>query len=237
VGGADSFQLCETGHTGASCEHPLVVGISTTGSLANAQKYSDPLYTMRFGSGTSASQTGAIQCPPGGQGGFKENLEKGCEGTYAPNLEKPGWTCPDGLTPKDCVETDNGLKTGQLREGFTARITEPKTAHYYCANNWTKPKSGEGVPVIPSEDSRIITVFVTSYGSFGGSGAKWYPIQTFATFYVTGWDGDPCESDDPAKKDQVVGHFIKYITLDTTGGGATTCEANAFGQCVAILTQ
>jgi Putative Flp pilus-assembly TadE/G-like len=235
--GANSFELCETGNTGAACEHKLVVAITTTGSLGNAQKYSDPLYTMRFGGGTSASQTGAIQCPPGGQGGFKENLEKGCEGTYAPNPEKEGWKCPDELTPKDCVATDNGLKTGQLRQGLTARITNPTNgSEYYCKNEWTEPLGG-GVPVIKSNDSRIITVFVTSYGSFGGSGVTWYPIQTFATFYVTGWDGDPCKSDDTAGKDQVVGHFIKYVTLDTTGGGTTICEANAFGQCVAVLTQ
>jgi hypothetical protein len=235
IGGADSFQVCETGHT--SCTHQLVVNITTTASLANAQKYSDPLYTMRFGNGTSASQTGAIQCPPGGQGGFRENLEKGCSGQYAPNPEGPGWKCPDAATPQDCIETDNGLKTGQLRQGLTARVTAPANGtRYYCPNNWIK-NNGEGAPIIPSDDSRIATVFVTAYGSFGGSGATWYPIQTFATFYVTGWDGDPCKSDPSVEKDQVVGHFIKYTTLDSSGGGTTKCEINAFGQCVAVLTR
>jgi hypothetical protein len=235
VSGADSFQVCETGHT--SCTHQLVVNITTTGSLANAQKYTDPTYTMRFGSGTSASQTGAIQCPPGGQGGFRENLEKGCSGTYGPNPEGPGWKCPDSATPQDCIETDNGLKTGQLRQGMTQRITSPSNGtKYYCANSWIN-NNGNGVPIIPSDDSRIVTVFVTSYGSFGGSGSTWYPIQTFATFYVTGWDGDPCKTDSPAEKDQIVGHFIKYTTLDSSGGGTTTCEPNVFGQCVAVLTR
>ncbi len=240
LGGADSFEVCEMGNT--SCTHQLVVKITTTASLENAnpkEPYKDPLYVMRFGSGTSASQTGAIQCLPGGQGGFRENIEKGCEGTYGINPESPGWECPDGATPQDCVETDNGFKTGQLRQGLTKRITEPTNGtEYYCSNKWPK-KSGEELPdkEILSKDSRLVTVFVTSYGSFGGSGATWYPIQTFATFYVTGWDGDPCKTDDPAGQDQVVGHFIKYTTLDASGGGTTTCEANALGQCVAVLTK
>jgi Putative Flp pilus-assembly TadE/G-like len=235
VGGADSFQVCETGH--ASCTHQLVVNITTTASLANAQTYNDPLYTMRFGSETSTSQTGAIQCPPGGQGGFRESLEKGCSGTYGPNAEGPGWSCPDSATPQDCIETDNGFKTGQLRQGLTERITVPSNGtKYYCPNNWVK-NNGEGAPLIPSDDSRIVTVFVTAYGSFGGSGNTWYPIQTFATFYVTGWDGDPCKGDPSVEKDQVVGHFIKYTTLDSSGGGTTKCETNALGQCVAVLTR
>jgi hypothetical protein len=240
VGGADSLQVCETGH--ASCTHQLVVNITTTGSLANAQIYGDPLYTMRFGSGTSTSQTGAIQCVPVGNkpsegGNFKESLEKGCSGTYGPNAESPGWKCPDSAAPQDCVETQNGLATGQLRQGMTARVTSPSNGtKYYCPNNWVK-NNGEGVPIIPSDDSRIATVFVTAYGSFAGSGNAWYPIQTFATFYVTGWDGDPCKSDPSADKDQVVGHFIKYTTLDSSGGGTTKCETNALGQCVAVLTR
>jgi hypothetical protein len=235
VGGADSFQVCETGHT--ICTHQLVVNITTTGSLANAQTYNDPLYTMRFGSGTSASQTGAVQCPPGGQGGFKESLEKGCSGTYGANAEGPGWSCPDNATPQDCIETDNGFKTGQLRQGLTARITTPSSGtKYYCPNNWIK-NNGEGAPLIPSDDSRIVTVFVTAYGSFTESGNAWYPIQTFATFYITGWDGDPCKGDPSVEKDQVVGHFIKYTTLDSSGGGTTKCETNALGQCVAVLTR
>jgi hypothetical protein len=240
VGGADSFQVCETGHP--ACTHHLVVNITTTGSLANAQTYNDPLYTMRFGSGTSTSQTGALQCVPVGKkpgetGNFRESLEAGCRGTYGPNPESPGWKCPDSASPQDCVETQNGLATGQLRQGMTARITAPSNGtKYYCPNNWIK-NNGEGAPIIPSDDSRIVTVFVTAYGSFGGTGNAWYPIQTFATFYVTGWDGDPCKSDPPAEKDQVVGHFIKYTTLDASGGGTTKCETNALGQCVAVLTR
>ncbi|MCW3028127.1 MAG: hypothetical protein JWN81_1338, partial [Solirubrobacterales bacterium] len=34
-----------------------------------------------------------------------------------------------------------------------------------------------------------------------------------------------------------VGHFIKYTTLDSSGGGTTKCETNALGQCVAVLTR
>jgi Flp pilus assembly protein TadG len=240
VSGADSFEVCETGNTGSSCTHSLVVNITTSGSLADAQRYSDPLYTMRFGSGTSASQTGAVQCPPGGQGGFKTSLISGCSGNYGPNALNLGWSCPDSNAPQDCIETDNGLKTGQLRQGMTTRVTEPAGGlHYYCPNNWINDNGG-GVPAIPRDDSRVVQVFVTSYGSFVGSGASWFPIQTFANFYVTGWDGDPCLSDAAAGKDQVVGHFIKYVdTLNTSGGGTEKCvtEPTNLGTCVTVLTR
>jgi hypothetical protein len=101
-----------------------------------------------------------------------------------------------------------------------------------CPNNWSK------FPNIPAGDPRIVEVFITSYGSFGGSGNQNYPIQSFAAFYVTGWDGDNCGSDDPAGKDQLVGHFIKYINpTDTGGGGTQACNLNSFGTCVVVLTQ
>lgn len=241
LSGADSFQVCETGNS--ACTHNLVVSITTAGSLANAQQYTDPTYTMRFGSGTSASQTGAIACLPGGQGGFKTNLINGCSGSYATNPEGAGWACPDTASPQDCVQTDNGFKTGQLRQGMTTRITTPTNgSKYYCSNNWIN-NNGNGVPNLPDDDSRIIQAFVTSYGSFGGSGNQWYPIQTFATFYVTGWDGDPCQGDPGPPdggngKDEIWGHFIKYVdAFDSTGGGTQTCDPNALGECVAVLTR
>jgi hypothetical protein len=231
VGDANSFQVCETGNT--SCTHNLVVTIAVGGSLQNAQSVADPLYTMRFGTGTSASQTGAVACPPGGQGGFRLDIEQGCSGTYAINTSDPACTnvnpLPGGTPPPpaDCVQTSNGVKSGQFKQGMAVRMASAP-----CPNNWSK------FPNIPAGDPRIVEVFITSYGSFGGSGNQNYPVQSFAAFYVTGWDGDNCGSDDPAGKDQLVGHFIKYINpTDTGGGGTQACNLNSFGTCVVVLTQ
>ena len=71
-------------------------------------------------------------------------------------------------------------------------LRQPET-HYYCKNNWTNNNNG-GVPIIPADDSRVIPVFVMPYGSTDASGnpllaSGYVPIQTFATFYVTGFAG------------------------------------------------
>ena len=72
------------------------------------------------------------------------------------------------------------------------------------------------------------------------------PIQDFATFYVTGWDGDECNSkkpshpDDAAAKGEIVGHFIKYVHVISKGeGGETKCspDPSQLGPCVAVLTR
>ncbi len=224
---ANSFQMC------ATCTHSLVVTVAVGGSLQDAQSVSDPLYVMRFGNGTSASQTGAIACPPGGQGGFRTNIQQGCSGLYGINTADPSCANtnpgPAGTPPPpaDCIFTDNGLKTGQFKQGMSARF-----ANQTCPNNWSK------FPSIPNTDPRIVSVFITPYGSFGGSGNQAYPIQNFAAFYVTGWDGDPCNSDDSAGKDQLVGHFIKYVNpYDPTSGGGQKCTLTSFGNCVTVLTR
>lgn len=236
VGDANSFQVCETGNT--SCTHNLVATIAVAGSLQNLQQPPYPLYTMRFGT-SSASQTGAIACPPGGQGGFRVSLESGCSGEYAINGPPtpdpacvninplPGSTPPP---PADCVLTDNGVKTGQLRQGLRVRL-----ANQSCPNNFSTYTSTQS---LPAGDPRIVEVFITYYGSFGGSGNNTYPIQNFATFYITGWDGDPCSTDDPAALDEIKGHFIHYTNpYAIDGDGTQPCSPTSFGTCFVVLTQ
>jgi hypothetical protein len=224
---ANSFQSC------ATCTHNLVVTVAVAGSLQNAQSVSDPLYVMRFGNGTSASQTGAITCNPNGSGQLRTDIAQGCSGHYTINTSDPSCTNtnpgPLGTPPPpaDCVVTSNGLKTGQFRQGLADRF-----ANQTCPNNWSS------FPHIPNNDPRIVGVFITPYGSFGASGGQAYQIQNFATFYVTGWDKDPCNSDDSAGSNQLVGHFIKYINPYDPGAiGGQKCNLNSVGNCVAILTR
>jgi hypothetical protein len=120
-----------------------------------------------------------------------------------------------------------------------------------CTNaiHWAD-SNGDGKVTIPEDialsDPRIVSVFVTPFGAFSGSGANVVPITNFASFYVTGFSkngggqGDPCPGADPVPSQTggyIVGHFIKYV--DTVGGGGTgqTCDFNSFGTCVAVLTK
>ena len=64
-------------------------------------------------------------------------------------------------------------------------------------------------------------------------------MTNFATFYVTGWFSSPCSNDDPVPdRGYIVGHFIKYIfRLNEGGGSGELCDFNAFGSCIAVLTE
>jgi Flp pilus assembly protein TadG len=229
--GANSFEACE------GCTHKLVVTVDVGGSLADAQKFSDPVYHMRFGS----PQAEVVGCEPGKEASgsdYRDSLSKGCQHRYKINTSDPN--CTSKTEPYDCIGFASGVKTGPFSQGLEKRLaTEvPSGTKYYCANNWTNSNAG-GVPLLPGDDSRIIQVFIEPYAA---NGSKSVPIQDFATFYVTGWDGDGCKStthpDDAAGKGEVVGHFVKYInTLGNQEGGGPKCSLNSLGQCVAVLTR
>ena len=178
------------------------------------------------------SAVGRIQAPPRSQ--YRQNLAQGCTGPFAVNTSDP--TCAAaGTSPYDCVKLVNGVKNGPFQQGLSDRIVNspPPGEHYYCTNNWTNNNNG-GVPIIPADDSRLIGVFVMPYGSTDASGnpllgSGYVPIKSFATFYVTGFAGDPCSSDDPAPPNAgnawLVGHFIKYVNPnDNVGNSGTLCE-------------
>jgi hypothetical protein len=228
---ANTFEVCE------GCTHKLVVTVDVAGSLADAQQYSDPLYHMRFGS----PQAEVVGCEPGKEASgaaYRENLARGCQHTYQINTSDPN--CTSKAEPYDCIGLASGVKTGPFAQGLADRfINEPPTGtKFYCPNNWTNSNGGN-VPLIPSDDSRVIQLFVEPYAATGSNSA---PIQDFATFYVTGWDGDSCNStthpEDSAAKGEVVGHFVKYInTVSNQEGGGPKCTLNSLGQCVAVLTR
>jgi hypothetical protein len=142
----------------------------------------------------------------------------------------------------------SGVKNGPLQQGLADRIVNspPPGDHYYCQNNWTNNNNG-GPPIIPADDSRVITVFVMPYGSTDASGnpllkSGYVPILNLATFYVTGFAGDPCSSDDPAPPNAgnawLVGHFIKYKNpVNDNGDSGTPCDPSALAPCVAVMTK
>ncbi|HEX3392028.1 MAG TPA: pilus assembly protein TadG-related protein [Solirubrobacteraceae bacterium] len=236
---ANSFEVCETAD-GNSCTQELTVTVDVGGSLSVAAGYADPLRKLRF-EGEQGVRAG---CPPSvGQSGskYREHLETGCPGTYAIDTKDP--LCEVETEPYECLAIGlTGKDVGPTREGIDQRIVAapPAGTKFYCENNWKNNNSG-GVPIIPSDDSRVIQVFITPYGVVDAEGRSLLgneeiPIQNFAAFYVTGFPGDPCASDPKTGNAEVVGHFIEYINPLGVGGEGK-CVASSIGECVAVLTR
>jgi hypothetical protein len=250
----DAFEVCET-QNGGSCTPNLGVTVTLGSSFNTSTPTKATMYTLNYGTGTSASQTGAITCPPGSNGTFVNMITQGCPGTYICNasvsISTTGCrtgdpTCANtnptaGQTPAppaDCVQTNPGVSQGQIAQGLTARIEGsgggcPNVNHWPTAGSTTLPAAN---------DPRYIIMFVTPYGSFGASGKGYYPIEGFAEFYVMGWSKDPCTGD-PAPPDggsgqgQVWGYFVHTVLANTNATGGSACTASTFGPCIAVLTQ
>ena len=134
--------------------------------------------------------------------------------------------------------------TNQVAKGLNLRILGDEKP-----NTCTSPNNWSMFPNIPPGDKRVLNVFMTPFGSFGGSGSGVVPVTKLGTFYITGWTGqgqgfnNPCEGngDDPVPNGDpgnIVGHFIKYIFgLNDGGGSGEVCDFNAFGSCVSVLTE
>src|SRR6266566_1864382 len=232
---ADSFPEC------AGCAQKLVVTVDVAGSLANAASFLDPLKQLRW-EGTQGVRVG---CPPPSSPSGSEyriKLEQGCPGKYTINTSDP--SCTANKEPYQCLTAGlPGKDTGPTEQGIKARIEEKPGTQFYCENNWKNNNNG-GVPVIPSNDSRIVQLFVLPYGSLNSEGkavlgSGEVPIQNFATFYVTGFPGDKNEciskGDPQTGNAEIVGHFIQYVTLNGEGNENNRCVQSSFGTCVATL--
>jgi len=236
---ANSFQMCSSVNT--SCTHNLVVRVGIQGNLADAQSVNDPIVQLRV---TGGSQNQSLDCDPN-LSQLKDELAEGCAPTYSLNQ---GTACPGNASalwstpqPWSCTAIQTGTAVNQVGAGMNRRILGiQKPSSCTAPNNWST------FPNLPAGDPRIVQVFLTPYGSFSGSGSTTVPVTGFAAFYVTGWTSqgggfsNPCEGngDDPVPgAGYIVGHFIKYVkTLNDGSGGTETCDLNAFGLCVAVLT-
>jgi hypothetical protein len=222
----------------------LVVRIGTTPSLQNAKDINDPIVTLRVVGG---SQNQSLDCDPDYSNLYQE-LAYGCRPSYTVNR---GTACPATASdlwstadPWTCVAIQTGSATNQVPRGLNLRILGDERATTCTSpNNWSR------FPFIPPGDPRVLNVFITPFGSFSGSGNTVVPVTKLGTFYVTGWTAqgggfrNPCEGngDDPVPggdAGNIVGHFIKYVFgLNNGGGGGETCDFNAFGSCIAVLTE
>lgn len=228
--------------TGSS--HNLVVKIGVIPNLKNASDVNDPIVTLRVVGG---SQNQSLDCDPDWSN-LADELANGCRPQYTPNT---GTACPSTASalwaspePWHCVAIQTGGATNQVPKGLNLRILgDEKPSTCTSPNNWSM------FPNIPPGDPRVLNVFMTPFGSFGGSGNAVFPVTKLGSFYITGWTSqgggfnNPCQGngDDPVPNNDagnIVGHFIKYIfNLNEGGGSGEVCDFNAFGSCTAVLTE
>jgi hypothetical protein len=158
----------------------------------------------------------------------------------------------------DCAQSKNGQVTS-LQKGLEARFTLPDGS---CApNQWPKQP---GQPITQAEidewldglgdDPRLITIVVTEFAAFSGSGSEIIPVRYFAGFYVTGKDissqSPQCPGDDPhplygssypVHRDDgdVWGYYVVQVDFSSTGTPSTDpCDFTAAPRnCVLALVE
>jgi hypothetical protein len=183
----------------------------------------DPPVLLRFvtGSGNS-SQTYAVDCgtiPGHTGGGLYQQIQYGCANQFSFNTAD---VCPDPTNPSppDCAPTQTGAATGQVQQAMNARFAPGNTC---LPNNYPAPPSG---------DPRAVTLIITDFSAFSGSGNTTVPVVTDATFYVTGWDGAPnsCtginepappanQSNGNGQQSNIWGHYIADVSLASKPNG------------------
>jgi putative Flp pilus-assembly TadE/G-like protein len=204
----------------------------------------DPPILLRFTTGSgNDSQTYAIDC--GGGSNLRDQIEQGCTDPYS--INDPD-ICPDPAnpTPTDCATVQTGAATGQVQQGMNYRFTVNHDSVTCDPNNYPNP----GPPPTPiDKDPRAVTLIITDFSAFSGSGgsqASDVPVVTFATFYVTGWDGAPAScngKNEPAPStdtsngqgSNIWGHFIADIKLGAVPSGEV-CVAGVT-PCAIALTR
>jgi len=219
---------------------------SSTGGNSGAHYVcaSDPPVLLRTKSATSnSSLTYTIDCGtvPGHTGGQTyQQFRYGCANSFSPNLAD---ICPDPANPNptDCAPVQTGVQTGQVRQALNDLLAPSSVC---------KPNNYPDTSV--ANDPRVVLLVDTDFSAFtgsGGSSGSDVPVVTFATFYITGWNGadsnctnagHPINEPPPANAGttdgNVWGHFINY----ETGAGIPSglkCDVAQFAPCVAALVR
>jgi Flp pilus assembly protein TadG len=236
-----SLKQCNVGEDASACTHNLTVEIGLLGALSDARTIDAPVVALRV----EGSQNQSLDCDPG-QSQLKQELANGCGPTYTVNQ---GTACPPQINtlwgspqPWPCVALQTGNSVGQMAPGINLRVLgDEKPSTCTAPNLWD-----QDFPTFSPDDPRIVQVFLTPYGSFTGSGNDTVAVTNFATFYITGWAGNPgfanpCTSTDDyggmtPEKGFIYGRFIKYIQTLPSGGGTVKCDFESFGACTAVLT-
>ena len=183
--------------------------------------------------------------------------------------------------PYTCIRTDGPPAPGQVEKGLKGRffgdenqVTCPGPngpGFVQGRNYWDDSNNASGGAYAfadlgvhpnnlmpPTEDKRLMTLFLTAYDSFTSTGGDVFPIVGFANFYVTGFGkatggtlniDDPCPGSAPPSDLQIApasralefiwGHFVNAVTPGpfTTGGNGVLCKPEQLQPCVAVLVE
>ena len=164
---------------------------------------------------SSGNRTLAVWCggPNSGANSLEDAIINGCQKPLTLNTRQDSCSPAPSGSSLDCVQVEQGNKTGPVRSGTETRFA--------CTpNNWV---SGGDLP--PDTDQRWAYIPLAGYGRMYAVGNNgWLPIEGFLRIYVTGWGGknfsSPCGyNDDPPrgfddKGAQLWGHLVNPITLD-----------------------
>ena len=217
--------------------------------LSNSGR-TDPPIVLRA-SVQSSKRTGLVDCGQNGANGDALAITNGCPHSVA---IYNGSSCviDPSLNPWTCLRIVTGNRRQQIMNGFTNRIGN-------SCDNWQLYKQPNG-PAPSAGDPRAFTLIITSPNDLSAAtnqpNTNRVHILGFATFYVTGWDGDrwlpgnpqtipgcasPTDKDEAypgsgSSNNQIWGHFVKFVDPAGTGTGQP-CDPNTFGDCVAALTQ
>jgi hypothetical protein len=237
--GGNATVVVTIGLTGGVHLNPKCSGANGNSGM-NYTCASDPTVLLRTKTKTG-SLTYAIDCGtlPGHNGGtLFQQMAYGCANSFSLNNAD---VCPDPAnpTPTDCAPVQTGIATGQMQSALNTRFAP----NHDCAPNYYPDTTHDG-------DPRIVLLVDTDFSAFigsGGSAGSDVPVVTFATFYVTGWNGAdascanynepaPVSAGNNGQNANVWGHFITYAT----GGGIPSgikCDVTGVAPCVAALVR
>jgi hypothetical protein len=235
--------------------HSIGVTVNTEAALLLSGPNDPPISLRVFKDSGSASRNQSIDCDPA-LNNLRDEIAQGCTPTY--KTQPPGVTptCPfanqsalwASPQPWNCAAIQTGASVGQVGQGFSLRIFDdqnPPNTQAECDKspvNWIR---GVGFDqTAHPNDKRVVPLFITPLGSFGGTGSGVVPVIDFGFFYVTGYKGDACEGHD-ANQDRVpnnrgafvYGHFVKYFPLDNSKTSDFNCNLTTITPCVGVLTR
>lgn len=227
------------------------VSVSVLGFENSTTIPSEPV-ELAFG-GNQANAAISCNGKSNGKKELEEALATGCNRVYGTTQAPAATACSTPKEPPVCAKENpgEGKLSKVLDGGMNLRINEGKNQ---CVNpnRWAKPNTIAQLISAAPKDPRIVITIITDNGALS-NGANEVPVRAFATFYVTGWAGDPCLSqvngssnglaftkdDKPEGENSgvLLGHFIKYISVNGKETGSGRCEAQTISRCVAVLTK
>ena len=209
-------------YTVTAGSHTITVDVGIQGSLDLTQTAATTMLRL-----TGGSRTSAVACDGPGAAEFRNAIINGCQTPY--QINDAGY-CPDPAPPPgpaDCVPTKTGTTAGPTLQGLDERFAACPT------NNWPDYDV--------DTDPRVVRLMITDFSALGGSGTTDVPVTNFAAFYVTGWTGSKCATNEPppgdVRKGAIWGHFIKYVAPDPYSGGQGDCDPLEVTPCIPVLVK